>query len=62
MRRILFLAVFVALLMCSSARAQLVEDYNPPRQTCCLPATAKTLSDQMLDWNQLGRFHAATKI
>jgi lysophospholipase L1-like esterase len=59
MRRILFLAVFVALLMSSSARAQLVEDYNPPKTTCCWAATARNLSDQMLDWNQLGRFHAA---
>lgn len=59
MRRILFLAVFVALLMSSSARAQLVDDYNPPKTTCCWAATARNLSDQMLDWNQLGRFHAA---
>jgi lysophospholipase L1-like esterase len=59
MRRILFLAVFVALLLSSSARAQLVEDYNPPKTTCCWAATARNLSDQMLDWNQLGRFHAA---
>jgi lysophospholipase L1-like esterase len=59
MRRILFLAVFVGLLMSSSARAQLVEDYNPPKTTCCWAATARNLSDQMLDWNQLGRFHAA---
>jgi len=59
MRRIFFLAVFVALLMSSSARAQLVDDYNPPKTTCCWAATARNLSDQMLDWNQLGRFHAA---
>ena len=45
--------------MCAPARAQLVVDYNPPRQACCLAATAKTLSDQMLDWNQLSRYHAA---
>jgi lysophospholipase L1-like esterase len=59
MRRIRFLAVFVALLTSSSARAQLVDDYNPPKTTCCWAATARNLSDQMLDWNQLGRFHAA---
>jgi lysophospholipase L1-like esterase len=59
MRRILFLAVFVALLTSSSARAQLVDDYSPPKTTCCWAATARNLSDQMLDWNQLGRFHAA---
>lgn len=42
-----------------SARAQIVEDYNPPRSNCCLASAAKNLSDQLLDWNQLGRYHAA---
>ncbi len=61
MSRSLLLLSFVALLMCAPARAQLVDDYNPPRQACCLAATAKTLSDQMLDWNQLSRYHAANE-
>jgi len=43
------------------ARAQLVADYNPPRSSCCLADTAKHLSDQMQDWNQLGRYHAANE-
>jgi lysophospholipase L1-like esterase len=34
-----------------------VEDYNPPRAACCLAATAQTLANQLLDWNQLGRYH-----
>ena len=51
--------MFIALLMCAPARAQLVVDYNPPKSDCCLAGTAKTLSDQMQDWNQLGRYHAA---
>jgi lysophospholipase L1-like esterase len=42
-----------------SSQAQVVDDYNPPRANCCLAGTAKSLSDQLLDWNQLGRFHAA---
>jgi lysophospholipase L1-like esterase len=61
MSRSLLLLSFVTLLMCSPVRAQLVEDYNPPRQVCCLAASAKTLSDQMLDWNQLSRYHAANE-
>jgi hypothetical protein len=59
MYRCLLLILFIALLMCAPARAQLVVDYNPPKSDCCLAGTAKTLSDQMQDWNQLGRYHAA---
>jgi lysophospholipase L1-like esterase len=59
MYRCLLLISFIGLLMCAPARAQLVEDYNPPRSNCCLAGTAKTLSDQMQDWNQLSRYHAA---
>jgi lysophospholipase L1-like esterase len=61
MSRNLILAVFLVVLTGSSARAQLVENYDPPRTTCCWAATAKTLSDQMQDWNQLGWFHAANQ-
>lgn len=38
--------------------AQLVEDYNPPRTSCCLASSAQTLANQLLDWNQLSRYHA----
>jgi hypothetical protein len=61
MSRSFLLLSFVALLMGAPARAQIVDDYNPPRQACCLPATAKTLSEQMQDWNQLSRYHAANE-
>jgi lysophospholipase L1-like esterase len=61
MSRSLMLLSLVALLMCAPARAQIVEDYNPPRQACCLPTAAKTLSEQMQDWNQLSRYHAANE-
>ena len=40
------------------ASAQLVEDYNPARGNCCLAGAAQTLATQLLDWNQLGRYHA----
>lgn len=49
------LLLFVAI----PARAQIVDDYNPPRANCCLVSSAKTLADQLQDWNQLGRYHAA---
>ena len=46
-------------LVAATASAQLVEDYNPPRAACCLLGTAKSLADQLQDWNQLARYHAA---
>jgi lysophospholipase L1-like esterase len=59
MLRALFVALSFILLAGTPARAQLVDDYNPPRSNCCWLATARTLADQMMDWNQLGRFHQA---
>jgi lysophospholipase L1-like esterase len=49
----------VCLLTSTAASAQLVEEYNPPRANCCLADTAKSLADQLQDWNQIGRYHAA---
>jgi lysophospholipase L1-like esterase len=47
------------LLACGvAARAQLVDDFKPPRGNCCLPGTAQTLANALQDWNQLGRYHA----
>jgi len=40
------------------ASAQLVEDFNPAKANCCLASTAQQLANQLLDWNQLGRYHA----
>jgi lysophospholipase L1-like esterase len=47
---ILFVPVF--------AGAQLVDDFNPARGNCCLASSAQTLANQLLDWNQLGRYHS----
>jgi lysophospholipase L1-like esterase len=47
-----------ALLLPAVAPAQVVEQFAPPRANCCLPATAKSLADQLQDWNQLGRYYA----
>jgi lysophospholipase L1-like esterase len=40
------------------AQCQLVEQYNPPLSNCCLAMTARSLADQLLDWNQIGRYQA----
>jgi lysophospholipase L1-like esterase len=61
MSRCLLLILFIVPQMGTLARAQLVADYNPPKSSCCLADTAKQLSDQMQDWNQLGRYHAANE-
>jgi lysophospholipase L1-like esterase len=41
----------------SMIRAQLVQDFKPPKANCCLPSAAQNLADQLQDWNQLGRYH-----
>ena len=46
------------LLLCGAANGQVVDTFAPPRANCCLPATAKSLADQLQDWNQLGRYYA----
>ena len=40
---------------------QLADDFNPPRANCCLLNSAKSLADQLQDWNQLGRYHQANQ-
>jgi lysophospholipase L1-like esterase len=44
-----------------TARAQLLDQFNPPRSNCCLLNTARGLADQLQDWNQLGRYHQANQ-
>ena len=52
----------VLLLLSSGAlSAQMVEDFAPPKAACCLAGTAQGLADQLQDWNQLGRYHAANE-
>jgi lysophospholipase L1-like esterase len=45
----------------STSHAQLATDFNPPRANCCLAGAAQNLADQLKDWNQLGRYHAANE-
>jgi lysophospholipase L1-like esterase len=51
---ILFLQFFA---LCTSLRAQLVQDFNPPKAGCCLAPAAERLAGELQDWNQLGRYH-----
>ena len=57
---ILFI-VILGLSFGATVYAQLAGDFNPPRSNCCLANTAKTLADQLQDWNQLGRYHQANE-
>jgi lysophospholipase L1-like esterase len=43
--------------LCTSLRAQLVQDFNPPKAGCCLAPAAERLAGELQDWNQLGRYH-----
>jgi len=44
------------------ARSQLVEQFNPPQSNCCLALTARSLADQLLDWNQIGRYRSENQL
>lgn len=45
-------------LIAAPARAQLVTDFQPPKTGCCLLGSFQRLTEQLADWNQLGRYHA----
>lgn len=51
----------LSMVLHSAARAQIAAEYVPPRAGCCLAGTAQNLADQLKDWNQLGRYHAANE-
>ena len=54
-RLALVLAVFVA--TSSTARAQLLPEYEPVRHACCLSLNIANLAEQLQDWNQLSRYY-----
>src|ERR1035441_10275156 len=58
-RRSRLLLVCAGLLTATVAQCQLVDQYDPPRGNCCLAGSAKSLADQLQDWDQIGRYHAA---
>jgi lysophospholipase L1-like esterase len=59
MRRLKNLELFILILLVLPGviQAQLVQEFKPPKANCCLASTAQSLADQLLDWNQLGRYH-----
>lgn len=60
-RRLLTLG-FVGTLGVPVLHAQLADEYTLPRPAnCCLLNTATALAEQLQDWNQLGRYHAANR-
>jgi lysophospholipase L1-like esterase len=61
MKKAMWILVAGALLMAQAAQAQLVDEFNVPAANCCLVGTARSLADQLQDWNQLGRYHAANR-
>ncbi len=56
-RSLLFLLV-LGFLAPAGARAQLVQEFQPPKADCCLQFFAQRLADELQDWNQLGRYAA----
>ena len=45
----------------ASARAQLLPEYEPVRDGCCLSLTIRNVAEQMQDWNQLSRYHTSNQ-
>jgi lysophospholipase L1-like esterase len=58
-KKMMWAVVAGALFTAPAAQAQLVDELNVPAANCCLLGTARSLADQLQDWNQLGRHHAA---
>ena len=54
-------ALIIGLLIDGTGNAQVADEFNPPRANCCLANAAKSLADQLQDWNQLGRYHQANE-
>jgi lysophospholipase L1-like esterase len=50
--------ILTGMLISIPAQCQLVEQFNPPQSNCCLAMAARGLADQLLDWNQIGRYRA----
>lgn len=57
MKGIVGLLLSAGVLLPTPARAQLVREYEPVRDACCLSLTIQNLSEQLQDWNQLSRYY-----
>jgi lysophospholipase L1-like esterase len=49
--------VFCLVFSAHSMQGQLVEEFHPTKDACCLQAAAQTLTDQLQDWNQLSHYY-----
>jgi lysophospholipase L1-like esterase len=58
MKYLTLLLVSAGILLPISARAQLLTEYEPVRDACCLSLTIRNISDQLQDWNQLSHYYA----
>jgi lysophospholipase L1-like esterase len=61
MTRAFLILMAGGLLLGKPACAQLVDEFNAPPANCCLVDSARLLADQLQDWNQVGRYHAANQ-
>jgi lysophospholipase L1-like esterase len=61
MKYLTVLLVSAGILLPVSARAQLLPEYEPVRDACCLSLTIRNISDQLQDWNQLSHYYAANQ-
>ncbi|MEO8597081.1 MAG: SGNH/GDSL hydrolase family protein [Candidatus Solibacter sp.] len=61
MKRTLLILIAGAVLIGKPGHAQLADELNVPAANCCLLNTAKSLADQLQDWNQLGRFRLSNE-
>ena len=56
------IVISICLATGTAAHGQLATDFTLPRPAgCCLVNTATSLAEQLQDWNQLGRYHAANE-
>ena len=51
----------VLFLFAAAAPAQMVDEFKNPGTPCCIPGAVQRLADQLMDWNQLGRYYAANE-
>ncbi len=57
MKRIVTALVLAGAAWPTTARAQLVAEYEPVRHACCQSLSIRNLAEQLQDWNQLSRYH-----
>ena len=54
---LVLIPVAAGLLAPGPMRAQLAQDFKPPKATCCLQMFAQRIVDQLQDWNQIGYYY-----